>query len=105
MGLVILPSTPIESVFPWLDQLDVVNPLGVNPVAQTGFDDNTYARVAALRAEIDRIGSKCRLQADGGVWEKTRGGLVEAGADELVGGYPIFSSYDYGQAVRELRGQ
>jgi ribulose-phosphate 3-epimerase len=96
-GLVILPSTPTSSLDPWLDRVDFVNPLGVNPVEKTGFEEATYDRIRELKAR------GVRVQADGGVWEQTRDGLVAAGADELVGGHPIFSKEDYSEAVNVLR--
>lgn len=102
-GLVILPGTPVEAVEPWLDQIGLVNPLGVDPVARTGFDEATFDRIASLAKRRARRGLQFRIQADGGVWEQTRARLVAAGADELVGGYPIFSSDDYAAAVRALR--
>ena len=102
-GLVILPDTPIESLDLWLDEIDFVNPLGVNPVAGTGFDEATYDRIQALVQRRDQRNLDFRIQADGGVWEKTREQLARSGADEMVGGYPIFSSEDYGEAVQALR--
>ena len=98
-GLVVLPSTSIEQLAPWLDGVGFVNPLGVNPVEQTGFDETTFERIRQIKA----LKPDLRVQADGGVWEKTRDQLVAAGADELVGGYPIFSNIDYKKAVQELR--
>ena len=102
-GLVILPSTAIEDLDPWLDQVDLVNPLGVNPVEKTGFDEATYDRIKALKQRRTARDLDFRIQADGGVWEKTRHQLVAAGADELVGGFPIFSKKNYLVAVNELR--
>jgi ribulose-phosphate 3-epimerase len=98
-GLVILPSTAVERLEPWLDRVDFVNPLGVNPVEKTGYDEATPDRIRQLKAAQPGL----IVQADGGVWAKTRDALVDAGADELVGGYPIFSNKDYSEAVRELR--
>ena len=98
-GLVILPTTPVDHLDPWLELAGYVNPLGVNPVAKTGFDEATFDRIRHLKAARPDL----VVQADGGVWEKTRDQLVEAGADELVGGYPIFSNSDYKQAVQQLR--
>jgi len=102
-GLVLLPSTPITDVFDYLGEVAVVNPLGVDPTQGLGFQDSTYGRIAALVEERERRGLDFVVQADGGVWAKTRNGLVDAGADELVGGYPIFSHDDYAAAVHELR--
>lgn len=104
VGLVVLPPTPIEQVFDWLDSVDLINPLGVDPTRGLGFQETTYARIEALVRERARRGRDAlRIQADGGVWAKTRDELVRAGADELVGGYPIFSSEDYRVAVDALR--
>ncbi len=80
-------------------QVEFVNPLGVDPVAKTGYDESTPDRIRQLKVMKPGL----TTQADGGVWEKTRDALVEAGADELVGGYPIFSRNDYELAVEELR--
>jgi ribulose-phosphate 3-epimerase len=102
-GLVILPSTRIEELDPWLDQVGLINPLGVNPVEKTGFDEATYDRIEALKQRRTARNLDFLIQADGGVWEKTRSELIEAGADELVGGFPIFSKNDYSVGVDELR--
>jgi len=102
-GLALLPPTPVQRVRPWLQAIGLVNPLGVNPTAEGGFDESTFARIAELVRMREEAGLDFVIQGDGGVWAKTRDAFVEAGADELVGGYPIFSSDDYGQAVRALR--
>ena len=102
-GLVILPSTPVEELDPWLDQAGLINPLGVNPVEKTGFDEATYDRIRDLKQRRTERNLSFLIQADGGVWEKTRAQLMAAGADELVGGFPIFSKNDYSIAVSELR--
>ena len=38
-GLVVLPDTPVAQLERWIGQVDFVNPLGVNPVAKTGYDE------------------------------------------------------------------
>ena len=102
-GMVVLPATALEGLEPYLGDLAVVNPLGVDPTRGQGFQESTYGRIARLAELRAKHNAEFKIQADGGVWEKTRDGLVEAGADELVGGYPIFSAEDYGAAVRALR--
>lgn len=102
-GLVLLPGTPLAALDPWLDAVDLVNPLGVDPTRGLGFQEITFERVATLLARREAEGLDFVIQGDGGVWEKTRDGFVEAGADELVGGYPIFSAESYAAAVTALR--
>lgn len=102
-GLVLLPSTPVEDAFGLLADLVLINPLGVDPKRGLGFQETTFERIERIAAERERRGVACTVQADGGIWEKTRDGLVAAGADELVGGYPIFSREDYAAGIRALR--
>lgn len=104
-GLVLLPFTPLGVAEPWLERADFVNPLGVDPTRGIGFQERTFARIAQLRRWRDERGLDLVLQGDGGVWSGTREGFVSAGADELVGGYPIFSRprSEYGLAIAELR--
>lgn len=102
-GLVVFPGTPLSELEAFLPSIGLVNPLGVDPRHGLGFQESSYARIGELCAMRDAKGLSFVVQADGGVWEKTRDGLVEAGADELVGGYPIFSSDDYAAAIDELR--
>jgi ribulose-phosphate 3-epimerase len=103
-GLVLFPGTPLESIEAYLSRVHVVNPLGVDPRTAGGFEDVTFERISTLRRWREERGATFAIQADGGVWEKTREDLVRAGADELVGGYPIFSQDDYAQAIAALRG-
>jgi len=103
-GVVCFPDTPLAQLEPVLKKVAVVNPLGVDPRKQKGFQDSTYQRIADLVGIRRSLGAKFVIQADGGIWEQTRDGLVDAGADELVGGYPIFSTDDYAAAIGALRG-
>lgn len=102
-GIVLLPGTELDVIRDFLGSLAFVNPLGVDPTRGLGFQEETYARIDTLRGWRETGGHDFLLQADGGVWEQTRDGLVKAGADELVGGYPIFSAEDYAAAVAALR--
>jgi ribulose-phosphate 3-epimerase len=105
-GVACFPPTRIETLGRHLAEADLVNPLGVDPRAPAGgtaFQEATYQRLRWLAAERARLGAGCVLQGDGGVGEQTRDGLVEAGAQELVGGYPIFAAADRAGAIESLR--
>ena len=43
------------------------------------------------------------IQVDGAVSLKTRDLFLQAGAESLIAGYPIFSTEDFNAAVRDLR--
>ena len=65
-GLVILPTTPLDALRPHLGSIGVVNPLGVDPVAKTGFVEETSARVETLVRWRGELGLDYVVQADGG---------------------------------------
>jgi ribulose-phosphate 3-epimerase len=92
-GVVLNPHTPVESVRHVLEDVDLVLVMSVNP----GFGGQSFIRsalpkIAALRAEIDRLGREVALEVDGGVAVGTVGEVVAAGADVLVAGSAVFGA-------------
>jgi ribulose-phosphate 3-epimerase len=66
------PATPAEAVFPYLDKIDMVLVMTVEPgFGGQSFMAHQMPKVAAFRKEIDRRGLDVRLQVDGGVDENT----------------------------------
>ena len=83
VGLTIKPGTAPEALAPYLDQLDLVLVMSVEPgFGGQKFLDNQMSKVRRLRDEITRRGLKTRIQVDGGVSPKTAHIVAEAGADE-----------------------
>ncbi|WP_338665499.1 ribulose-phosphate 3-epimerase [Pararoseomonas sp. SCSIO 73927] len=104
-GVVLNPGTPVEAVAPVLDLLDLILVMSVNPgFGGQSFIDSQLAKIAALRATIDRSGRDIRLQVDGGVTAKTASMCIEAGADVLVAGTAVFGAPDRAAAIAALRG-
>jgi ribulose-phosphate 3-epimerase len=103
VGLAVKPATPIDVLAPFIDQLDLVLVMTVEP----GFGGQAYmpamtAKIAAARA---LIGSRpIRLQVDGGIGLSTRATVMNAGADALVAGSALFQSADRAAAIAALRG-
>lgn len=105
-GLSLNPATAVETVFPYLDELELVLVMGVVP-GQGGqsFLPGTVEKVAALRAECMRRGLKTHISVDGGVKAGTTAPqCARAGADMLVAGSAVFGAADVAAAVRELKG-
>ncbi|MBQ8837846.1 MAG: ribulose-phosphate 3-epimerase [Bacteroidales bacterium] len=105
-GLAVNPDIPVESLYPYLHQCDYV--LLMSVFAGFGgqkFIEDTYGRVAAVRAEIVRQGLDCRIQVDGGVSTANAGRLVEAGADILVAGSAVFNAEDPAEVILAMRGR
>lgn len=95
-GLVINPNTPVEAVFPVLDDLSLVLVMGVHPGhGGQAFLPETLDKLRKLRAECDRRSLSPWLSVDGGIKIDTTAPLcVEAGANLLVAGSAIFSAED-----------
>ncbi|MGN0984220.1 MAG: ribulose-phosphate 3-epimerase [Gemmiger sp.] len=105
VGLSVRPGTPIEAVYPYLPDVDMVLVMSVEPgFGGQSFLPGTPDRLAALRAECDRLGVHPHLQVDGGVQAVTAPLCTAAGADNLVAGSFLFGAADMVHAVRSLRG-
>ena len=103
-GLSLKPGTPAESVFPWLDMLDMVLVMTVEPgFGGQAFMADMLPKIKALREEVSRRGLHTIIQVDGGINESTIGLAAEAGADCFVAGSAIFQAEDAGEAIAELR--
>jgi len=78
--------------------------MSVNP----GFGGQTFiprseSKVRAVRALLDRAGSRAAVEIDGGIDTETVGLVVAAGAEILVAGSAIFHTSDPETAARELK--
>ncbi|HEX6645174.1 MAG TPA: ribulose-phosphate 3-epimerase [Gemmatimonadales bacterium] len=103
-GLALNPGSPLALVEEVVDDLDLVLVMSVNP----GYGGQSYipqatAKIARLRALLDRCGSRAAVEVDGGITVETIGGAYRAGADAFVAGTAVFGARDIGQAVRDLR--
>ena len=111
-GYVLNPGTPVETLDPVFDLLDLVLVMTVNP----GFGGQSFIRsqlpkIAAVRRRIADSGREIFLEVDGGINEKTARDVVSAGADTLVAGTAIFAAGNggkrgagYAGAIARLRG-
>jgi ribulose-phosphate 3-epimerase len=90
-GLAINPSTPISELLPYMDKLDMVLIMTVEP----GFGGQSYIpscedKIRQMRAIIDEKYKDVRLEIDGGVRLSNLSRNLEAGADVIVAGSAIF---------------
>lgn len=103
-GVAIHPDTPIENVFPYVSEADLILVMSVRP----GFGGQSYLegsteRIAAVRAKIDEAGADTILSVDGGINLKTIAEAHAAGASLLVAGSACFGKEDPGAAAAELK--
>ncbi|HIZ47252.1 ribulose-phosphate 3-epimerase [uncultured Subdoligranulum sp.] len=106
VGLSFRPGTPVEAVFPYLDEVDLVLVMSVEPgFGGQKFLPATPQRIAVLRAECARRGSNALIEVDGGINGETGPRCVQAGADWLVAGNSLFHAEDPAAVLRLLHGQ
>jgi ribulose-phosphate 3-epimerase len=102
-GLVIKPATPAEAVFPWLDKVDMVLVMTVEPgFGGQKFMADMMPKVRLLRQEIEKRNPACLLEVDGGVDGNTASIVKEAGANVLVAGSAVFGKADRAAAIRAI---
>ncbi|MFN4226711.1 MAG: ribulose-phosphate 3-epimerase [Candidatus Ratteibacteria bacterium] len=102
--IVINPPTPVEKIYPFLEIVDMVLVMTVNP----GFGGQKfiYEMVEKIR-KINKIRKEKNLnfeiEVDGGINEKTSKIVIENGVDILVAGNYIFSGKNYKERIESLR--
>lgn len=98
------PHTPVHLLEDILGDLDMVLLMSVNPgFGGQRFIEHSVAKVAALKAMIERINPDVLIEVDGGVNLDTGRRLIEAGADVLVAGNFVFKSDNPVQTIKELK--
>jgi len=102
-GLVLKPATEAEAVIPYLDMVDMVLIMTVEPgFGGQKFMADMLPKVKELHKEINKRKLDVDIQIDGGINAETAVLAVEAGANVLVAGSYLFAQEDYGKAVGEL---
>ena len=103
-GLVIKPKTPAKSVFEYLDKIDLVLVMTVEPgFGGQSFMADMMPKVRAIKKEAKRRGIDMPVEADGGIGAATIAQCAEAGVDICVAGTAVFKAEDAAKAIKELQ--
>jgi ribulose-phosphate 3-epimerase len=103
-GLVINPGTPVAAVEPFLELVDVVLLMSVEPgFGGQAFIPEVLGKVEKLRETVENRGLSADIEIDGGITPGNIGRVAAAGANVFVAGTAIFGAKDPVDAVRELR--
>ena len=95
VGVSIKPGTPVEILDEWLDKIDLVLVMSVEPgFGGQSFMPGSVDKVKYLRNAIDSRGLNVTIEIDGGVSAANAGELYEAGCDALVAGSAVFKASD-----------
>jgi len=103
-GLSMKPETHTEAVLPYIESLDLILVMTVEPgYGGQHFLNSTLPKITELRRFIDNSGSNCDLEVDGGINIETAKICVDAGANVLVAGVDIFDINDRAAHIELLR--
>lgn len=104
VGISIKPKTDVKKIYPYLDKLDVVLIMSVEPgFGGQAFMESALDKISKLRKTIDRRHLSTLIEVDGGINDVTGRKCIEAGADVLVAGSYIFGQKDLDKRIKELK--
>lgn len=105
-GVVLKPATPAEAVLPFLQEVEIVLVMTVEPgFGGQSFMADMMPKVRAIRAFIDAQNPACELEVDGGVAPGTAEVCIAAGANVLVAGSSVYKAEDIPARIACLRGE
>lgn len=103
-GVAINPHSPVHLLEDLIQDIDLVCMMSVNPgFGGQKFIENTYNKVKALKALIQRKNSSTLIEIDGGVDLNNYKALLDCGADVLVAGNTVFASADPEKTIALLK--
>ena len=90
-GIAINPGTPVESIIPLLDLVDVVTLLAINPGwGGQSFIPSTATRIAEVQDIIVAFGKKILVAVDGGVTKSNIAEVAAMDVDIVVTGSAVY---------------
>ena len=104
VGLAVNPLTAIAAIEPYLEQIDLLLVMTVNP----GFGGQEFIRECLPKIQQAAAWRRdkalaYRISVDGGVNDETGADCARAGADTFVAGTSLFGAADMKPAVAQLR--
>lgn len=100
VGISINPSSSLDNILSYLDKVDMVLIMSVNPgYAGQKFISSVLDKVKRLR----ELKPDLDIEIDGGINKDTIKQVVDAGANVIVAGSAIFDQENRKGAIRELR--
>jgi len=103
-GIVLKPATPLKTLFPVLDEIDLVLIMSVNPgFGGQSFIPATLKKIERLRKIVDQNQYPLEIEVDGGLKVENIREVSTAGGDIFVVGTGIFKTENYEETIRKLR--
>jgi len=104
VGVSIKPKTPLTEIFPFLQKVDVVLVMSVEPgFGGQGYIPGSNERISEIKSFLnENCLDRVLIEVDGGVKLYNAKEVMDAGADVLVAGSEVFKSSDPVQIIKEF---
>ena len=104
VGLSVKPRTPAHVLLPYLDLLDMVLVMTVEPgFGGQKFMADQLPKIQMLREMLSQLNPDCLIEVDGGIDPTTAPLVKEAGATVLVAGSAVFGKENRAEAIEKIR--
>ncbi len=104
VGISLKPSTPFNEIKPFMDKVDLVLVMSVEPgFGGQGYIENSTARISKIKKYLkDNCLERVQIQVDGGIKLHNAKEVISAGGDILVAGSEVFGSKNPNQVIRDF---
>ena len=104
VGLSVKPKTPATVLLPYLDLVDMVLVMTVEPgFGGQKFMADQLPKIQMLREMLLQLNPDCLIEVDGGIDPTTSPLVKEAGATVLVAGSAVFGKENRAEAIEKIR--
>ena len=104
VGLAVNPPTAITNALPFLDKIDLLLVMTVNPgFGGQPFISEMLPKTQQAHAWRREKGLAYRIEVDGGINQQTAIECAKAGADTFVSGTALFGQRQLGRAIKKMR--
>ena len=103
VGLAVNPPTAIDKVKPFLEKVDLLLVMTVNPgFGGQSFIEECVPKIQQVYQWREEMGLDFRIEVDGGVNFKTAAECARAGANTFVAGSALFGQRSLARAVKNM---
>ena len=104
VGISLKPSTSFNEIKPFMDKVDLVLVMSVEPgFGGQGYIETSTARIAKIRKYLkDNCLERVQIQVDGGIKLHNAKEVISAGGDILVAGSEVFGSKNPEKVIKDF---
>ncbi|HWJ77899.1 MAG TPA: ribulose-phosphate 3-epimerase [Niallia sp.] len=104
-GVVLNPSTPVDTIKHIIEDIEMVLLMTVNPgFGGQAFIPSVLPKIKEVRELANKVNPSLDIEVDGGINTETARLVKEAGANVLVAGSFIYNNPDRKEAIKAIRG-